>query len=113
MSTPAPVERASGLERWAGLGGVAYVVLFIVGTVVTFSGQPDSSSRPAKLIAYYSDSGHRDKINIGWALVVLGVFFFLWFLAALRQALKRVEGDGFLTTLATIGGTVYAATTLV
>ena len=112
MTTSAPAGR-SGLERWAGLGGTLYAILFVVGTVVAFSGQPDTSSRPAKIIAYYSQSGNRDQINIGWALVVLGVFFFLWFLSSLRQVLRQTDGDGFLTTLAMIGGGVYAATTLV
>jgi hypothetical protein len=110
MSTPA--VRRSGLWRWAPLGGVAYVVLFIVGAIVAFSGQPDFDAPPGEVITYYSDSGHRDKIAIGWALIVLGVFFFLWFLAALRQFLKRIDGDGLLTTLATVGGAVYAALTL-
>jgi hypothetical protein len=38
------------------------VVLFIGGAILAFSGQPDSSSAPSKIIAYYGDSGHRDKI---------------------------------------------------
>jgi hypothetical protein len=92
---------------------VAYVVLFIVGAIVGFGGTPDSSSAPARIIAYYSDSGHRDKIGLGWAIIMLGVFFFLWFLSALRQIVRRTDGDGFLTTLVTVGGTVYATTTLV
>src|SRR4051812_41283430 len=113
MEAAAPAAPRSGLERWAGLGGVLYVVLFIAGTVVTFSGQPDTDSRPAKLIAYYSDSGHRDRINIGWLLVIVGVFFFLWFLVALSRILRGAGDDGFLGTLALLGGGVYATTTLV
>ena len=111
MTASAPAAR-SGLERLAGLGGTLCAILFVVGSIVAFNGQPDSDARPAKVIAYYSDSGHRDKINVGWLLVVLGVFFFLWFLSALRQVLRQTDGDGFLTTLATVGGAVYAATTL-
>jgi hypothetical protein len=109
----APAGRATGLERWAGLGGVLYAVLFVVGAIVTFSGQPDTDSAPAKIIRYYSDSGHRDKIGFGWAIVMLGVFFLIWFLGALRQLLRRIDDDGFLTSLATIGGAIYATTTLV
>ena len=46
-------------------------------------------------------------------LAGLGVFFFLWFLSALRQAVRRLEADdGFLTGLTTIGGVVYATLTL-
>ena len=78
MTATAPARRG-GLERWAGLGGIAYAVLFVVGGFVSFNGQPDTDSPPAKIISYYSDSGHRDKIALGWLLVLVGVFFFIWF----------------------------------
>ena len=113
MSTAAFAGRRPGLERWAGLGGVAYVVLFIVGTIVAFSGSPNGDAAPAKVVAYYSDSGHQDEMGLGWLLVVLGVFFFLWFLSWLRQIVRRTDTDGFLTGLVTVGGAVYATTTLV
>ena len=113
MSTIATPRSSAGLIRWAMLGGVAWVVLFVVGVILTFSGTPDSSSAPGKLIAYYSDSGHRDRINIGWVLTGLSVFFFLWFLGALRRAIRGLEGDdGLLTAVTTIGGTIYGAMTL-
>jgi hypothetical protein len=113
MSTIAPPRSNAGLQRWAALGGAAYVVLFVVGVVLTYSGAVDSSAPPAKVIAYYSDSGHRDRINFGWLIAGLGVFFFLWFLSALRQGVRRLEvDDGFLTGLTTIGGVVYASLTL-
>jgi len=34
----------------AFLGGALYVVLFVVGTILRFSGAPDSSSEPTKKI---------------------------------------------------------------
>ena len=112
MSTiAAPPRSNAGLQRWAALAGVAYVVLFLIGVILTYSGAVDTSSAPGKVIAYYSDSGHRDRVNIGWVLGGLGVF--LWFLSALRQAVRRLEADdGFLTGLTTIGGVVYATLTL-
>jgi hypothetical protein len=110
MTTIAAARPSAGLARWGALGGVLYVVLFIVGTILLYSGSPDSDSPPAKIIAYYSDSGHRDRISVGWIVAGLGVFFFLWFLSALRRAVRRWEGeDGYLTALSTIGGAVYAA----
>ena len=105
--------RPNALARWAALGGILYVVLFIIGTILLYSGAPDSDSAPSKIIAYYSDSGHRDRIGIGWVLGGLGVFFFLWFLSSLRNMVRWHEGgDGFLTGLTTIGGVVYAALAL-
>src|SRR5436309_10251366 len=101
-----------GLERWAALGGVLYVVLFVIGTILQFSGAPNGDAAPSKVIAWYSDSGHRDRLHVGWVLIGLGLFFFLWFLAALRQTLIRLVGEGFLPTLATVGGAVYATLAL-
>jgi len=101
-----------GLERWAALGGVLYVVLFVIGTILQFSGSPAGDAAPSKVISWYSDSGHRTQLNIGWALIGLGLFSFLWFLTALRQALIRLVGEGFLPTLATVGGAIYAALAL-
>ncbi|TMM26686.1 MAG: hypothetical protein E6F94_05610 [Actinobacteria bacterium] len=109
MNTMASTRSSAGLARWAALGGILYVVLFIAGTILLFSGEPDSDASPAKVIAYYSDSGHRDRIQIGWLVAGLGIFFFLWFLSSLRRTVRRHEGeDGFLTALTTIGGVVYA-----
>jgi hypothetical protein len=113
MSTLETPRSSTGLARWAALGGAAYVVLFVIGVILTVSGEPDSSGPPGKIIAYYSDSGHRDRINIGWLVAGLGIFFFLWFLGALRQAVLRLEGgDGYLATVTTIGGVVYATLSL-
>jgi hypothetical protein len=100
------------LERWAALGGVLYVAFFVAGTILLVGGAPDANAPPSEVVRWYSDSGHRDRITTGWILAGLGLFFFLWFVAALRNALLRIVGDGFLTTLATVGGAVYAALAL-
>jgi hypothetical protein len=113
MSTIATPRSNAGLARWALLGGVVYVVLFVVGVILLFGGAPDTSSAPGKIIAYYSQSGHRTRTNIGWVIAGLGIFFFLWFLSALRRTIRRLEGeDGFLTGLTTMGGVIYASLSL-
>jgi hypothetical protein len=90
-----------------------YVALFVVGAILAFGGgQPDTSGPQEKVREYYADGGHRDRITLGWILVILGVFLFLWFLGSLRQTLRRLEGDGLLTGVATMGGVVYAALTV-
>jgi hypothetical protein len=102
-----------GLPEWAALGGVAYVALFIIGLFFMFNGEPDLSDPPAKVIAYFSDSGHRDRATLGWILAGLGIFFFLFFVASLRQTVSRFDREGVLTTLTTLGGGIYAALALV
>jgi hypothetical protein len=109
VSTMASSRTSADLARWASLGGILYVALFIIGVILMFDGEPGSDASPARQIAYYSKSSHRDKISIGWVVAGLGIFFFLWFLSALRRTVRRLEGDdGFLTGLTTIGGAIYA-----
>jgi len=93
----------------AFLGGAIYVVLFVIGTIVLFSGPPGTDSAPEKIIKYYSDSGHRDRVNAGWILIGLSLFFLLWFVAALRRAVSLVDTEGILTTVVGLGGGIYIA----
>jgi hypothetical protein len=110
--TPQAARRIP-LVRWAALGGIAYVVLFVIAALVAHGGTPDSDASPTKVVSYYQSGSHRDKIALAGFLAILGVFFFLWFLAALRQAVRRLAGDGVLGMVTTVGGAVYAALTLV
>jgi hypothetical protein len=109
MEAAVAVGRPRSVARWTALGGALYVVLFVIGTILLFSGAPDSNSAPAKIVQWYSDSGHRDRVNIGWILIGLSVFFLLWFIAALRRAVSAVDAEGILTAVVGIGGGVYAA----
>jgi hypothetical protein len=103
----------TGFARWAALAGAVYVVLFVVGTIVFFSGAKGGDDSPATVIKWYSDSGHRNQLHYGWLLIGLGIFFFMWFVAALRRAVSVGDGEGVLTNVVGLGGGVYAATTLV
>ena len=109
MEAAVVVGRPRSVARWAALGGALYVVLFVVGTIVLFSGSPSGDAPPAKVIQWYSDSGHRDRANIGWILAGLGIFFLLWFIAALRRAVGTVDAEGILQAIVAIAGSVYAA----
>lgn len=114
MEPAAPVGagRPKSLARWASAGGVLYVVLFVIGTIFSFDGAPSGDDPPAKFIAWYSDSGHRDRIHVGWILIGLAVLFLLWFIVALRRAVSAVDGEGILTGIVGFGGGIYAALAL-
>jgi hypothetical protein len=112
MTTPAAAHRTpSALQRWSLLGGAVYVVLFIVGSILAFNGQPDTSKSQDKVIAYWKVGSHRDKLAWGWILVGLGVLFFIWFVAAVRQRIRDAD-SGFLSTVVLVGGAVYATMTM-
>jgi hypothetical protein len=113
MNAVATGRSSAGIARAAALAGVAYVVLFVIGVILVFGNSPDSGSAPAKIVGYYSKGSNRTDINVGWLLGGLGIFCFLWFLASLRTTIRRLEGDdGFLATLTTIGGGIYATLAL-
>jgi Na+/melibiose symporter-like transporter len=109
------VANSRAWRMWGSLGGLAFVVLFVIGSALIFDG-PNGDEPAAKYVAFYGDSSHRDKINIGWLLAGLGVFFFLWFVASLRETVREAtvaSADSMLAFLVTIGGTAYGAVTLV
>jgi hypothetical protein len=112
MQTAVGGRPRTGFARWAALSGAVYVLLFVVGTIVLFSGAPNGDDPPGKVIEWYRDSGHRDRVNFGWILIGLSVFFLFWFIAALRRSVSAGDRDGLLTSIVGIGGTVYAALAL-
>jgi hypothetical protein len=109
METAAPAGRPRSIMRWTFLGGIIYVVLFVIGVIMLFNGSPDGSATPTKVANWYADSGHRDRINIGWILIGLSLFFLLWFVAGLRRAVSLVDGEGVLTAVVGLGGGIYIA----
>jgi hypothetical protein len=98
------------LRAWSSLGGIAFAVLAVVGAIFLYDGPQGSS--PAKMTAWYSSSSNRTHINIGWVLTGLALLFLIWFVAAVREriaAAEQASGGSFLSTLVTIGGTVFVA----
>lgn len=100
-----------GLAEWAALGGVVYVVLFIIGCLLLFVGAPHGDDNPAKFVSYFGDSGHRDRISFGWIVAGVGLLFLLFFIASLRETVSRFGGS-LLATLTTLGGGIYVTLAL-
>ena len=103
----------TGFARWAALCGAVYVVLFVIGTIVLFSGAKGGDDAPSVVKAWYGDSGHRDRLHAGWVLFGFSIFFLLWFIAALRRNVAAGDRTGILTTIVSLGGGIYAALALV
>ena len=81
---------AKGWSRAAALAGVVFVALIVAGGVLTIGlDQPGASSSAHKISTFYADEGKRQAVMASLYLVGLGAFAFLWFLGALRSALRR------------------------
>lgn len=93
-------------QRYGAVSGIAFVGLF-VGTL--FLGSPTDFGDPAAEVAsYYRDDQREVQVSV--ALWTAGLFFFLWFLGALRNLLHSAEGaPGSLSTIAFGAGLLSAA----
>ena len=99
------------LERFALLGGALAAVLWVVSLLVLEgAGNPAGPSGGEEIVSFYRDK--RVAILIASTLHVLGGFFFLWFIAALRPVLDASGAPSWLTTAMLVGGTAGATSLL-
>jgi hypothetical protein len=99
-------------ERWGPLGGIVFVVLFVVG--LALNNIPSADDSAAKIANFYNDSGDRAQLIISSYVLWLGGLFFLWFVASLRARLLAVEGaPGRLSSIVFGGGILFVAMLMV
>jgi hypothetical protein len=100
-------------ERWAPIGGIAFVVLMVVGSILIGDvPAPDASQQ--EVTDYLSDGSNHVRNMVGAYLWVVGALAFLWFLTRLRTDLRRAEGGtGALSNLAFGAGVAFAAVWMV
>jgi hypothetical protein len=86
--------------------GIVFVV-FVVLAFIVGGETPDVDDTPQKIVSFYTDNDSDQQFAA--ALLALGCVAFLFFLGALRRALRAVAGDeGGLSTVALLGGLVIA-----
>lgn len=77
-----------GLARWWPLAGIGYVVLFVVGLVLTWGDRETDE----EILAYYAERGNRISEFAAFFLFVGAALLLLWFASMLRDAIARSEG---------------------
>ena len=92
--------------RWAPLSGVVYVALWIAAFMVAGDEEKDSDS---EILAWYGDSGNRNKGIVSIFLILAASLFFVWFVAVLRGRLARSEGGAGTHTAVAFGAGLVAA----
>jgi hypothetical protein len=97
--------------RLGALAGVAFAVLFFLGTAMLDIPHGLSDEQT---VAWWSDSGHRITAVVSMYCFALAGLCFLGFLVQLRSRLLAAEGEtGALTSLVVASGTVFVVMLLV
>lgn len=102
------VPARSWLERWSPIGGI----LFVVGFVIIFAASGDSGDTPAELVKYADDKNA--WLVTSQIVVLVSVLLLIWFAAGLAARVRRV-GDAASAAVVSIAGaafTVLLTTTL-
>jgi hypothetical protein len=90
--------RSRNAHRYAGLSGIAVVLLFGAGSAIWGLDMPEDGTPVAEVVDFYRDTS--DRIVVGASLSLLGIAAFVPFAAAVRRVLADAEGDDVLATTA-------------
>lgn len=100
--------------RGAMTAGIGFVVLFVVGVLVSFGNSPDVKSKDsdavaaAKYVHTLSSSSHRAGLIVGGYLLVLAAIAFVWFTQGLRLRLGSTVAGRLVSGLGIVGATAIA-----
>lgn len=93
--------------RYAAMTGIFFVVLVVIGFLVQPK-PPSSDASAAEVLEYVVD--HHNALHVIQLIFGAAMFFFIWFIGALRSSLGAAEGgQGRLATTAYGGGLIAAA----
>jgi hypothetical protein len=79
------------VERWAPVGGIAFVALMVVGSMLV-SDVPAPDAPEPVIVRYLADGANHMRNIVGAYLWAIGALTFLWFLVRLRSDLRAAEG---------------------
>ena len=91
-------------EQYGALAGLVFVILVVVGAVITWTTPPSPDDSFRDIASYFEE--HTGAIKAGAFLTGLAAVAFLWFLGSLWSTLRRSEDTRRLATIATGGGIV-------
>jgi len=96
-------------SRAAGIVGIVFVVLFVVGVLLLGANTPESDASDADITSFYNDDGTHALIVIGFYACVVASLAFLGFVGHLRGMLRSARQDSGLVFAAASAGVVFAA----
>ena len=95
-----------GLERFAPLTGLLFVVFVIISTIVVGE-TPSADDGAAKAVGYWADN--KDEVIAGAIIAAFSTVFMLWFAGVWRAVLAASEGPGSRLASTAFGGLLVAA----
>ncbi len=97
------------LKRIAPLTGIVFVILYVVGMLISMKDSPDFAGDPHKIQAYFQE--YDGRIMFGGLLSIISLPFWFLFLGCLRSAMAKAEGGAGRLTATAFGSGVAAAAT--
>jgi hypothetical protein len=104
------MEKGSN-ARYGAVTGILAVILIGVGFGVFSSNIPDADAPAQQWQSFFVD--HQNRIQTGLTIAGVGLFFFIWFLGSLRDAIAGAEGGGGRLASIAHGGGLVAVSALV
>lgn len=95
-----------GLERYAPLTGVLFVVFVIASTIIVGE-TPAADDGPAEAVGYWARN--KDEVIAGAIVAAISTVFLLWFAGVWRATLAASEGPGSRLASTAFGGLIVAA----
>jgi hypothetical protein len=95
--------------RYGAATGILFVVLVIVGFLVT-PNPPDADASAAEVFEYVSDK--QNALHAVQLIYAAAAFLFIWFIGTLRSFLSVAEGEGGRLANTAFGGGLIAVATL-
>jgi len=105
--TPAQLRRSM-------MAGIAFIVLLVVGVIVSFSSNPDIKKHDsdavtaAKYVAKLSDSGSRTGLLVGAYMIIVAAIAFVWFTQGLRRLTSSTAAGQLVAALGAVGAVAMA-----
>ena len=93
--------------RYGAATGILAVIVIAVGFLVFSTDIPDADASAQQWQSFFVD--HQNRIQTGLTIAGVGLFFFIWFLGSLRDAIAGAEGGDRLAPIAYGGGLVAVA----
>ena len=104
------MERGTPSQLGAATGIIA-VILMLVGSAIFGSDIPKADDSAEEWRIFFVD--HQDRAQTGLTIVGIGLFFFVWFLGSLRDAIGAAEGGGRRLASIAHGGGIVGVSALV